>query len=218
MNYAKLLSLTCGLLLGASQALAGPLAIDTTAIAGFHNSSPFSNAFHLAGSVDYAVYAPGTFPAGFLGYTPTPGDYVYAYQAHETGSADLSQFSVTLTAPVDPVPNIGDFSGANGFGLVAGDPSISAFVTPMDSANWLFDGVVTGGSTDGLAFSSPNPPTWSVGRTVDDGTIAFPIPVPGPKAIVPEPSTLILALFGFGIMVFQWLRERERKNKLVIQT
>jgi hypothetical protein len=73
------------------------------------------------GTVDYAVWAPGTFPGTFNGFSAN--DYVYTYQLHESLSATetLSTFSVVLTGPTDNA-NIGDFSGSNnGFGPVAGE-------------------------------------------------------------------------------------------------
>jgi hypothetical protein len=189
----------------------GPLSNDTNAIPGWSNTVDFANTHGLSGTIEFAVWAPGSFPVGnFLGYTPTPGDYVYTYQAHEAGTADLSQVSVTLTGPVDNT-NIGDFVGNDGFGPVVGDASFSAYINPFDSANWLFDAIVTGGSTDGLAFSSPNGPTWTRARNVDDGTVAFAVPVPSPLPNnVPEPGTLTLASCGLAVMVFQWLRRRRR--------
>ena len=214
MNQSKTYLLACGLALYAAQVFAGPLAVDTTAIPGWHNTTGYSNTHGLVGTIDYAVWAPGTFPtpASFTGYTPTPGDYVYTYQAHETGFADLSQVGVTLTGPTD-VLNIGDFTGNNGLGPVLGDASISAFINPLDSANWLFDGVATGHSTDGLAFSSPNGPTWADARNVDDGTIAFAIPVPSPNPNnAPEPATLTLAAFGLAALMLHRLTRARRKT------
>ena len=209
MNHPKSILLACALALCATQAFAGPLAVDTTALPGWHSTASYSNTHGLVGTIDYAVWAPGTFPVGNFGpYVPTPGDFVYTYQAFETGTADLSQVGITLTGPADLL-NIGDFVGNNGFGVVAGDPSISAFINAFDSANWLFDGVVSGHSTDGLAFSSPNGPIWATARNVDDGTIAFAIPIPSPMPNnVPEPATLTLASCGLAVLVFHCLRRR----------
>jgi len=212
MTKMKTCLLTCALALFAVPAFAGALAIDNTSMPGWHNTVAFANGFGLVGTVDFAVWAPGTFPVGnFAGYLPTPGDYVYTYQGFETGPANLSQISVRLTGPTDNF-NIGNFVGNNGFGNVLGDPSISAFIDAFDTANWLFDGVVQNSSTDGLAFSSPNGPIWANARLVDDGTVAFAIPVPSPNPNnVPEPGTLTLAGLGAGAFVLQWLRRRGRK-------
>jgi hypothetical protein len=212
MSQSKSLLLACALACCATQAFAGPLAVDTTSIAGFHGTTPYqgfdlsNNPTGLTGTVDYAVWAPGTFPGAFAGFSAS--DYVYAYQVHETGTAPLSSFSVALSAPADTL-NIGDFTGNNGFGLVAGDASNLAFIIDMDSANWQFDGVVQGGFTDGLAFSSPNGPTMSTGATIDDGSVGFVIPLPSP--VVPEPGTLTLASCGVAVLVLRWLRRRERR-------
>jgi hypothetical protein len=211
MNRSATIVLVGAVVLCEMQALAGPLAIDTTSMAGWHGSTPYANAYGLIGAVEFAVWAPGTFPVGnFAGYIPTPGDYVYTYQAFETGAAALSEVGVRLVGPADPL-NIGDFTGNNGFGPVAGSPSISASLYPFDSANWLFDAIFAGGSTDGLAFSSPNAPSWAKARNVDDGTVAFAIPVPSPQPDnVPEPGTWTLALLACAGAA---LLRRRRKEK-----
>jgi PEP-CTERM motif len=201
-------------------ALAGPLAMDTTAMAGFHGTTHFqgfdlsNNPTGLTGTVDYAVWAPGTFPGAFAGFSAS--DYVYAYQVHETGTALLSSFSVALSAPADRL-NIGNFTGNNGFGLVSGDASDpnSTFIVPLDSADWFFDGVVQGGTTDGLAFSSPNAPFsyyGYYGATVmdDSNAVAFVIPLPTPIFDeIPEPGTFMLAALGFiSVAAWGWRRRR----------
>ncbi len=70
----------------ATTAFAGPLTTDPAAyFDGFvtwHSTTPYqgyldypTNNFpsNLSGTIDWAVYSPGTFPAGYLGYTPTAG-------------------------------------------------------------------------------------------------------------------------------------------------
>jgi hypothetical protein len=214
MSHSRSLLLACALAVCATQAFAGPLAIDTTSIAGFHGTSSYqgfnldNTPSGLTGTIDYAVYAPGTFPLGFSGFSAS--DYVYVYQGHETGVAPLSSVSIALTGPVDNL-NIGDFTGNNGFGPVVGDASSLAYILPFDSANWAFNGVTQGNSTDGLAFSSPDGPMWSTGSTIDDGTVGFVIPVPSPVAAAPEPGTLTLASCGIVVFVLQWLRRRGPK-------
>ena len=199
-HYTRCLG-ACALTLYASFALAGTLASDVSSYLGiWHGSTPFqgydlsNNPTGLSGRIEWAVYAPGTFPAGFLGYTPTSGEAVYAYQAFVDGPAPLSSFSVNL---VNPANNIGTFSG----GGVSGDAPSTAFLIPFDSANWLFDGVPTGGTSEGLVFSSPKTPMFSTGTTIDDGSVAAVIPLPSPDAFnIPEPATSSLAfaaLVGF---------------------
>ena len=180
----------------------------------------------LTGTIDYAVYTEAQFNLNFpgSGYTPTAA-YVYTYQAFETGPAPLSSVSVNLI-PTYPAQDIGTFQGTDTSphsdgGLVAGQVPAAGtdFLVLGDSANWPFGGVLVlqGGSTAGLAFSSPNAPQWSTGSTIDDGSVglAYPIPTPGPSTIPsapsPEPGSLALALsalVAFSIFrLRQWRRQ-----------
>src|SRR3954463_7163202 len=74
----------------------------------YTGSTPFIQGT-LSGYVDYAVFNPGQFP--YSGYTPTAGEYTYAYQVFVTGTAPLSSFAVLVPGPVD---NIGSFSDISG--------------------------------------------------------------------------------------------------------
>jgi hypothetical protein len=172
----------------------------------WHGSTDYSNTFGLEGFIDWAVWAPGTFP-GFAGYTPTPGEYVYTYQAAEEGTAALTSYFVTLDNAAD---NIGEFSGDAGFGLVDGVAADLAVILPLNQAEWYwFSGIPTDFRSKGLAFSSPNPPMWSDGTVIDHGTFAFVIPVPSPGGpVIPEPSTFVLAACGASLFVVRWWRSR----------
>ncbi|MBI3836747.1 MAG: PEP-CTERM sorting domain-containing protein [Planctomycetia bacterium] len=201
----------------APQAFAGPLAIETASIAGFHGTTLYqaydlnNNPTGLFGAIDYAVWSPGTFPASYSNFSAS--DYVYAYQVRETGPEFLSSLSIELTGPAD-TSNIGDFVGDDGFGLVDGAHSIVAHILPLDSAIWYFDGIGPGNSSDGLAFSSAHGPIFSRSSTIGDGSIAFSLPIPSTNPQnVPEPGTLILGLCGIGVLVFQWHRRRARNEK-----
>ena len=204
----------------ASVAAAGTLATDGSSYLGtWHGSAAFQGYFlggvmpsGLTGTIDYAVYAPGTFPAGFAGYTPTPGEFVYAYQAFETGPAPLSAVSINLLNPAD---QIGTFSG----GGVSGDAPLADFLAPFDSANWLFTGVLVpqGGSTSGLVFSSPGAPIWSTASTIDDGTVGLVLAVPTPGASngmpnTPEPGTFALALLAAAAFALHRRRHSRRQT------
>ena len=77
----------------------------------------------LTGFVDYAVFAPGDFPFGGGGYTPTAGELVYAYQVFVTGAASVSSFSVALENPT--ANNIGSFNN------IGTDNPTTAFIIPI---------------------------------------------------------------------------------------
>jgi hypothetical protein len=164
----------------------------------------------LEGYVEWIVYGPGDFPAGFAGYVPTPGELTYAYQVFVTGSAahPVSSLDVVIF-PGNPANNIGSFSGLS----VVGDaPSANQFVPA--GANWDFAGIPTGGSSQGLAFSSPNVPTDLFGSLIDGGQTAVAIPLPTPSDVpIPEPSSVALALFGsVGLVAFRFARRRRRNH------
>lgn len=207
----------------ATSAIAGPLTTDsaayfdgfvtwqgTTPYQGYNDYPTNSSPSGLYGTIDWAVYAPGDFPAGYLGYTPTPGEFVYAYQAYVDGPAPLSGHSLTLEAIAD---NIGSFAG---LGVVGQAPSAAYFfpnpLTPT-SANWDFNPTIpTGASSNGLVFSSPFGPKLSSGSVIDDGSVGDVIPLPSPDpAYVPEPGTLTLAACGLVAFGLHWLRRRGRR-------
>lgn len=212
--------LFCTLALVAAPAVGGPLAVDTNTVDGiWHGSTGFqgyndppanTDPSGLTGYLDWAVYAPDTFPGGFSGYSPTAGEYVYVYQAYETGAAPLTSLFVTLDNDAD---NIGQFTGDGGFGSVSGLTADFAQLVAYDSAQWYwFSGVPTSASTVGLAFSSPNAPMLSDATVIDDGTVGFVVPVPSPGGpVIPEPGTLTLASFGLLLCGLGWLRRRRRR-------
>jgi hypothetical protein len=156
----------------------------------------------LTGYVEWAVYAPGTFPGSFSGFAAPANEFVYAYQAFVTGAAPLSSLSIDL---LNPAGNIGTFTG-NG---VSGDPASFSFLIPFNSANWLFDGVAQGGTTVGLAYSSPFIPMLLSGTVINHGSAASVIPVPSPDSLpIPEPSSLALAVIGWVALCFHIGRRR----------
>jgi hypothetical protein len=181
----------------------------------WHGSTVFDNGFSppddLSGFVDWAVWAPGTFPA-FTGYIPTPGEYVYTYQAAVEGEAALTSLFVSVENAAD---NIGEFYGDAGFGLVDGVAADIMTLIPLTEADWYwFTGIPEDGRSRGLAFSSPNPPMLSEGTLIDHGTFAFAYPVPSPSGpVIPEPSTLVLLGCGGLLFAARWLRYRRAINK-----
>jgi hypothetical protein len=223
MSHSKtLLLLACAVALFAAPAMAGPLAGDTTTVGGiWHGSTTFigPNAITgpLKGNVDWAVWAPNTFPAGFTGYTPTLNEYVYAYQMNvdPTGVA-MSELKVGLQTQAD---NQGSFTGTNdgfGFGTVSGDaPNGASFLISADQSTWDFDGILPGGMSKGLAFSSLYAPKLGDGTVTNNGDSTFVIPLPTPTPPnIPEPGTLTLAACGLVMFALQLLWRRGRKTGL----
>jgi hypothetical protein len=211
MSRAITRVLACTLALSAASALAGPLATDPNAYndgvhAQWHGSTPFSTGT-LVGYIDWAVYDPAHAPAGLAGYARTPGELIYTYQATETGAAALSSISVDLQNVAD---NIGTFTATGVAGQAASSENLAIFPV-FDSATWSFAGVLTGGSTIGMVFSSPNVPMDDLATELDHGQVGVAIPVPSPSKVpIPEPGTLTLAACGLMVLAFQWLRRRGR--------
>jgi hypothetical protein len=205
MSIYRRLALITTAVLFASAAVseAGPLATDGTSI--WHASTTFgSGADYLQGHVDYAVYGPGTLPAGFApvgAYVPTPGEYLYTYQVYVTGTAPLSEMTVFFDNAAD---NIGAFTATG----VSGGPATSATLFSALYADWTFS-IPTGSQSVGVAFSSPMYPTAALGTVVDHGTSQLVIPLPVPSDhLIPEPSTLVLASCGLGLLALSWLHGR----------
>ncbi len=210
MNPSRTWLFFFALFLCAAPALAGPLATDGTSYQGvWHGTTGYVGvpaSGGLAGTIDWAVYAPGVFPAGFTpvgGYVPSPGEYLYAYQGIETGPASLTSVSVVLD---NFAHNIGNFTATG----ISGQASASSLLLAFDSATWSFAGVLTGASTDGLAFFSPNVPEMTEATTIDHGTTGLALPVPSPSSSnIPEPSSLVLAVCGLVGLSYGWLRRRQ---------
>ncbi len=169
--------------------------------------SHFSNTTSgLAGDVDWIVYAPGQFPYAGSGYTPPSDQYTYVYQIVSTGTVSVSDFNFS----VDEV--VGNISSFVSPGQVDGDlPAGIDFVSGQGGwVDWAFDGINgpnEGGNhtSAGLVFTSPKAPmSTSTGTITDGGTTGrldlLPAPGTGNGNIVPEPTTLALALVGLGLI------------------
>ena len=175
-----------------ASAAAGPLATHPDAFDDgskvWAGSTLFDSATGVSGRVDWAVFAPGLFPYAGSGYTPTPGEYVYAYQFHNDGTDALTSLSVALLHPAD---NVGTFTA------LPGDASTGAVLLPASKAEWGFSGLAPGDSTVGLAFSAPTKPQDLFGIVLGGGTFALAQPLPSPSSTdVPEPVTLGLLAAG----------------------
>ncbi|MBN1588870.1 MAG: PEP-CTERM sorting domain-containing protein [Pirellulales bacterium] len=160
-------------------------------------STAFANN-DLNGYLDWAVFKAEDLPITPVGWTPTAGELVYAYQVFELGTDYVSSASVPVH---NESTNIGDFPYAAG--EVA--PDTAYFTGIPGEAYWTFHdpSIAQGESSTILAFSSPNLPINGFSILVDGGTYAIGIPVPTPGAVsIPEPGTCTLLLAGLALLGF----------------
>lgn len=176
-----------------------PAYVDPSSIV-WRGTKTFDYSTFIHSTVDYCVYAPGTFPYGSYtldsgaSYTPAANEFVYAYQIHNmVDSVSLSLLSVKML----------DSNKANDIGYltVAGvAPSASAFDATAPNrlaANWYYDGagLTANQSTYYLIYSSINVPLWNTGTIQNHGDSATN-DLPSPANYIPEPATLTLLALG----------------------
>lgn len=205
------------MLLCATPSFAGYLAGDTSSyFDGFtqwNGSTPFSNGGDLNGNVEWAVYAPGTFPGTFTGYIPNPAHVVYTYQLFEIGSDALSYFQVALGGEGY---NADFFTGSGASASVDGQAPLTSSVTSFSDATWTFPGMAgtasPGTPSKGLVFTSPNVPENGLGIMQDGGDAGFGFPIPSPSPFfIPEPTTWTMALAALAGLAAVSLRRRRRR-------
>lgn len=187
-----------------SSALAGPLATDPNAwsdgvITWRGSISVQSVEGDLKADVDYCVYWWTEYPG--TDYTPTPGEFVYAYQVYVTGTGPVMKFSVGMYES-NEANNIGHDPGLGDAGGHV--PDSSYFTNPppaLDAANWAWDEgdpLVT--HSDGLVYSSINAPLLFIGTVHNTGQAASDL-VPSPSDEIPEPATLGLLALGLVVAI-----------------
>ena len=171
-------------------------------------TTAFDNGNNLSGTVDWAVFGPGDFP--FAGYTPTAGELTYAYQVHSTGSDTISSYQVPVGNPAD---SIGSFSDPSN-GVTGSAVSFDSLAVP-GYATWQFSsGILTGASSEGLVYSSPNTPEEIFSILVDGGTYAIAVPVPTPSAEpIPEPGAILLLISGLAVVLLTGFGRGKRSKK-----
>lgn len=195
-SYFAAVSLATAIFFGASPAQAGPLASDLAISYNglWAGSTPFVTGT-LAGHVEWAVYEAADFPYTGAGYTPTPGQLVYAYQVYVTGTAVLSHFDVDIPNDAN---NIGTFTS---FGTVAPSAMSLGALAPTLAAFDFHAAISMGSDSIGLAYSSDKVPQNWFGSVIDTGQSAFVVPIPAPSAIsIPEPAAVTLLCLGAALL------------------
>lgn len=204
--FAIVAALLCG------SALAGPLATDPNAYFDgttlWRGQTTITDNFILTGVVDWCVYTPAGWAAsGYGGYTPTPGEFVYAYQIDNIGPAPITKFAVKML----------DSNEANNIGVfdLPGDVSVNAIAPTLpfgfggpapnlDTANWRWQAtnLMAGETSEGLVYSSINMPleydcfVHNAGASAENIVANGDPGVASPSDVIPEPATLGLLAAG----------------------
>ena len=178
---------------------------DPAAMAGYAGSTSVTvtqSGIELKAEVEYAVYAPGTYPGSDL----VGGDeYIYAYQIFNDLKADVAVdfFSVGIISPA----TVNSIYTDNTYGYspsYAIEPTISNIFA--QSAGFIFAGQSLNPRkwSSVLIFSSDNGPTIGFG-TVSGGGLCSMGNLPTPS-IIPEPVTILLIAPAFLAL---WNRNRK---------
>ena len=155
----------------------------------------------LVADVEWAVFGPDNSPYSGPNFTPTAGEFVYAYQVIVQPSLEVNKFWVNMK-PSNEANGIGWFDLPGGI-----TPSLAEFgsTDPQNlvSADWTFAGdLLPGEVSAGLAYSSINAPVDWLGFIQDGGQGGTPEgTLPSPGDVIPEPVTLAFLLLVGGVLL-----------------
>jgi PEP-CTERM motif len=178
----------------------------------------------LSASIEYAVYAPGTFGSslalGSPGNAAEPSngtEYVYAYEIINNAlSVAISSFSVGIFDQYDPITSLankGVMTSAGGVTpfKVEFIPNPAANLGDITNAKYSFGPpnttIPVGGHSDYLMFTSPLGPGLKTSSVVGTGSLRNRL-LPTP---IPEPSTILLGSFGVATLLAIAGYRRRRK-------
>jgi hypothetical protein len=181
-----------------------PLYNDPAAMTGFTGMASFDISqpdSYMKVDVEYAVYAPGTYPGHDL-TDPNHGltddsQYIYAYQVFNNKSnvaVDFFSVGIISGASADLIYTDDTYGCSPGTGE---EPSFLYMFA--QSAGFIFadQGLNPRKRSDVLIFSSIHSPTMGVG-TVSGGGLSNMGDLPTPS-IIPEPATILM--IGPGLLI-----------------
>ena len=206
--------LSAGLLLAlAATSVAGPLAVDGNALAGWSGTQHYSGGspgFGFEADVDFAVFAPGDFELSYPAEDPSSGsEYVYAYQIFNQGPNSIGLLSVGMSGGIGEATFLAEF----GAGQSPRDMHFAEPTEPYTSA--LFDflipspaaPVAAGGNSTILLMTSVHSPHFDNSTVLDMFSLAGSGPLPSPASI-PEPGTIYLLAIGAVLLLVRATRRR----------
>jgi hypothetical protein len=199
-------------LLFVGSAQAGFLANDSDAMSGWRGDLAMYgtktrtlggvlHTFTLSATIDYAVYAPGSFDLSFPNADPSGNtDYVYAYQFVDSSASTEPVVSLSVGFGGDAhVATEGQVADPLTGGQASETPKLTG--SPPTSATWsyLSATVSPGHDSDILFYTSPYGPQWGHGSLLATNALsvnsapngvtlgpgnALPTPTPEPAAVV----------------------------------
>ena len=177
----------------------GSLYNDSAAMTGFADRVSFDitlSGVELKADVEYAVYAPGTYPGNDL----TGGSkYIYAYQIFNINPSDVAidflSVGIISSSTVDTIYSDDTYGNRPGFGV---EPSTSTIFA--QSAAFIFAGEDLNPKkwSSVLIFSSTHSPTIGFG-TISGGGLCGIGDLPTPS-ILPEPATIVMIAPAFLVL------------------
>jgi hypothetical protein len=201
------------LVFASSAALAGPLPTDPAAIPAAQGSAVFSGTnpgltHTIHATVEYAVYAPGTFSGSAALGLPADisggSQYIYAYEIFNDGNdANVTLLSVGLFAGAvaNNATLITHLPGTPEAGTAPNNSLFNpAAIGPKSNARWTFNSpnLAIGDHSDILIFASPYQPQWKVSSITGGFTTGASAILPSP---IPEPGTFVLSAMAVACLV-----------------
>ena len=172
----------------------------------------------MIANVEYAVFAPGTLPAG-IGADPSGGDhFVYVYQLfNDLGTgANKGILNLTVGFDSDAPYNPGQPSNLGSINVAGGQDTTSARYIPVSGSpktsvlwDWSPGSLMPGPGkwSDYLIFTSPFRPEFTNGAMQGQNSLVQSKPLPSP---IPEPGAFTLGCLGAAALALVHAAKRRK--------